>query len=296
MRNIVIFGPPGSGTGTQSVLLAEKYGLIHLSTGDLLRKEIADNSSLGLQAKSIMERGELVSDEIVIGMIENKLSSNPNANGFIFDGFPRTTVQATALDNLLQTHNTSIEMTLSLEVSNEELVKRLLVRGQNSGRADDRDESVISNRINEYELKTSPLVNYYKEHNKFHQVDGIGEMDVVFNRLCTEMENSAQPTLRPAVVPVELVPQKVEKKSHKPDKKQIKSSKKATVTKNKTSTSNKKKTTSVKKKTVKPLKKKGVKKKTLKPTKKKVVKKAKTVKAKKVKVVDRKSTRLNSSH
>src|SRR5688572_12922179 len=163
MLNLVLFGPPGAGKGTQSEKLINKYGLIHLSTGDILRSEISRGTELGKKAKEVMDRGELVSDEIVIGMIESKLDDNLHAKGFIFDGFPRTAAQAVALDDLLQKKGTGISGMLALEVDDEELVKRLLLRGKDSGRADDRDENVIRRRIQEYNDKTLPLKKYYNE-------------------------------------------------------------------------------------------------------------------------------------
>lgn len=184
MLNIVLFGPPGAGKGTQSEKLIAKYGLVHLSTGDILRSEIARGTALGMEAKQIMDRGDLVSDEIVIGMIESKLDANPNANGFIFDGFPRTQAQAVALDDLLQKKGTAISAMLALEVDNEELVKRLLLRGKESGRPDDANEDIIRNRVNEYNNKTLPLKKYYSEQAKFHSINGIGSIDSIFNQLC----------------------------------------------------------------------------------------------------------------
>lgn len=183
MLNIVLFGPPGAGKGTQSEKLIAKYGLVHLSTGDILRSEIARGTALGMEAKQIMDRGDLVSDEIVIGMIESKLDANPNANGFIFDGFPRTQAQAVALDDLLQKKGTAISAMLALEVDNEELVKRLLLRGKESGRPDDANEDIIRNRVNEYNNKTLPLKKYYSEQAKFHSINGIGSIDSIFNQL-----------------------------------------------------------------------------------------------------------------
>ena len=156
MLNLVLFGPPGAGKGTQSNLLIERYNLVHLSTGDILREENAVATALGLEAKSLMDRGDLVPDEVVIGMISSKLNNNPSANGFIFDGFPRTAAQAEALDNLLEDKGTAISVMLSLKVEDEELIRRLLSRGKDSGRADDQDESIIANRINEYNTKTAP--------------------------------------------------------------------------------------------------------------------------------------------
>lgn len=192
MLNIVLFGPPGAGKGTQAKKLIDSYHLIHLSTGDLLRAEIANFTSLGLQAKSIMDRGDLVSDEIVIGMIENKLNHNPDAKGFIFDGFPRTTAQAQALDDLLERKNSSINMMIALEVDNVELTRRLLVRGHESGRADDQNEDIIKNRIAEYNNKTAPLKNYYSNKGKFHSVYGIGTVEQIFELLCATIDNKTK--------------------------------------------------------------------------------------------------------
>jgi adenylate kinase len=183
MLNLVLFGPPGAGKGTQSEKLIDKYNLIHLSTGDLLRSEISKGSDLGRKAKEVMDRGELVSDDIVIGMIESRLDQNPKAKGFIFDGFPRTTAQAVALDDLLQKKGTGISAMLALEVDDEELVKRLLLRGKDSGRPDDRDESVIRRRIEEYNNKTLPLKKFYSEQGKFHSIHGIGSIDEIFKAL-----------------------------------------------------------------------------------------------------------------
>ncbi len=183
MLNLVLFGPPGAGKGTQSENLISKYGLVHLSTGDILRSEIDRGTALGKKAKEIMDRGELVSDEIVIGMIESKLDDNTNAKGFIFDGFPRTTAQAIALDDLLQKKGTGISGMLALEVDDEELTKRLLKRGESSGRADDRNEDVIRRRILEYNTKTLPLKTFYSEQGKYHSIEGIGTIDEIFKLL-----------------------------------------------------------------------------------------------------------------
>jgi adenylate kinase len=183
MLNLVLFGPPGAGKGTQSERLISKYGLVHLSTGDILRSEIARGTSLGVKAKEIMDRGELVGDDIVIGMIESKLDQNSSAKGFIFDGFPRTTGQAVALDDLLQKKGTGISAMLALEVNDEELLKRLLIRGKDSGRPDDQNEDVIRRRIQEYNNKTLPLKEYYSEQGKFHSIDGIGTIEEIFQLL-----------------------------------------------------------------------------------------------------------------
>ncbi len=185
MLNLVLFGPPGAGKGTQSEKLIANYQLVHLSTGDILRNEIKNQTTLGLEAKKLMDAGVLVPDEVVIGMIDNKLEENKNAKGFIFDGFPRTTAQAEALDKLLAEKSTAVSMMLALEVDNEELTKRLLHRGKDSGRADDSNESIIRNRINEYNNKTAPLKQYYTAQNKFHAVNGIGSIDEIFAALCS---------------------------------------------------------------------------------------------------------------
>ena len=183
MLNLVLFGPPGAGKGTQSNLLIEKYNLIHLSTGDILRSEIAAGTALGMKAKILMDRGDLVPDEVVIGMISSKLNNNPSANGFIFDGFPRTSAQAEALDNLLEEKRTSISAMISLKVEDKELIKRLLSRGKDSGRADDQDESIIANRINEYNNKTAPLKEYYSAQNKLSEIEGNGTVEDIAEKL-----------------------------------------------------------------------------------------------------------------
>ncbi|MEQ8324199.1 MAG: adenylate kinase [Vicingaceae bacterium] len=183
MINLVLFGPPGAGKGTQAFKLKSHFDLIHLSTGDLLRSEIAAGTALGMQAKSIMDEGKLVPDEIVIGMIEEQLKSNPEAKGFIFDGFPRTTVQAEALDHLLESYKQSISGMLALEVEDEELVRRLLLRGKDSGRADDQDQRVIAARIKEYNAKTAPLISYYHNQGKFQSIKGVGAIEEIFQDL-----------------------------------------------------------------------------------------------------------------
>ena len=190
MLNIILFGPPGAGKGTQSEKLIDKYKLVHLSTGDILRSEIAAGTALGLEAKKIMDQGILVPDEVVIGMISSKLDQNPDANGFIFDGFPRTIAQAKALDKLLQEKGTPISMMLAMEVEDQELEKRLLGRGKDSGRADDQNVDVIRKRIKEYNDKTLPLRDYYSAQHKFYSVYGIGTIDEIFKRLCDTIENA----------------------------------------------------------------------------------------------------------
>jgi adenylate kinase len=190
MLNIVLFGPPGAGKGTQSKQLIDKYQLVHLSTGDILRAEISEGTALGLEAKKLMDQGTLVPDEIVIGMISNKLDNNRHAKGFIFDGFPRTTNQAKALDNLLFEKNTAVTLMLALEVTDEELTQRLLLRGKESGRADDQNEEIIRNRIMEYNTKTAPLKYYYQDQKKYKSVQGIGSIEQIFNALCTAIDET----------------------------------------------------------------------------------------------------------
>lgn len=188
MFNLILFGPPGSGKGTQSEKLIEKFGWIHLSTGDLLRNEIANETQLGLEAKAFMDKGQLVPDEVVIGMIGHALDANPNAKGFLFDGFPRTVAQAEALDALLTSKGSDITLVLALEVSEEELVARLLNRGLTSSRSDDRDESVIRKRLLEYENKTAAVAHHYAKFNKVSKVKGEGTKDEIFQSLRKQIE------------------------------------------------------------------------------------------------------------
>ncbi|GAB4300336.1 MAG: hypothetical protein Kow0068_23660 [Marinilabiliales bacterium] len=188
--NIVLFGPPGAGKGTQARLLMEKYNLVHISTGDLLRMEIADETALGLEAKKSIDKGELVSDEIVIEMIAKLLDKNKNAKGFIFDGFPRTTVQAKALDKMLEEKNCYIDLMITLEVDKEEIIQRILKRGKESGRADDQNREVIENRLKVYEKITTPVINYYEGQNKFIPVKGVGSINEIFEKLCTIVDNT----------------------------------------------------------------------------------------------------------
>lgn len=188
MFNIILFGPPGSGKGTQSERLIYKYELKHLSTGDLLRNEIAALTSLGREAKNYMDKGQLVPDEIVIGMIRSALDNNPHAKGFLFDGFPRTQAQSKALDDLLKQKQTEIGIVLALEVSENELVKRLLNRGLTSGRSDDDNVEVIKERIKEYRTKTSAVEDYYRVFNKVVNVPGEGNVDDIFDALSLEID------------------------------------------------------------------------------------------------------------
>ena len=188
MFNLILFGPPGSGKGTQSEKIVEKFGLKHLSTGDLLRREIAEKTPLGIEAKNFMDKGQLVPDEVVIGMIDSSLEKNPNAKGFLFDGFPRTVAQAEALDKLLALRKTAISKVLALEVTEEELVKRLLKRGETSGRSDDMNEEVIRKRFAVYQKETFAVAEHYKVLGKFESIKGEGSIDDIFEALSNAIE------------------------------------------------------------------------------------------------------------
>jgi len=187
MFNLILFGPPGSGKGTQSEKLIAKYHLRHLSTGDLLRNEISKKTPLGLEAKKNMDKGLLVPDEVVIGMINDALDNNPGVAGFLFDGFPRTAIQAEELDALLAKKNTCIDVMLALDVSESELIKRLVKRGETSGRSDDSNEQVIKARIQEYHKKTASVADHYKKENKVEMINGEGTIDEIFKRLTDEI-------------------------------------------------------------------------------------------------------------
>jgi adenylate kinase len=191
MLNIALFGPPGAGKGTQSQLLIEKYSLTYISTGDLLRQEIADSTDLGKEVESIIGKGQLVSDEIIVELIEKKLQNNINGHGFLFDGFPRTFVQAYILDGLLLKLGTSLTCMISLEVPDEELLTRLHNRGKSSGRADDNEE-VIRFRLTEYLNKTAPVKLYYKERHQYFPIDGVGSVDDIFLRINEAIELTIQ--------------------------------------------------------------------------------------------------------
>ncbi len=190
MLNLVLFGPPGAGKGTQSEKLIQKYNLVHLSTGDLLRSQIALGTELGLRAKQLMDQGLLVPNEVVIGMIDNKLSENRSAAGFIFDGFPRTVLQAEALDVLLSQYQTPITTMVALVVDNEELIRRLLKRGETSGRPDDQDEATARRRVQVYNTETTPVADYYSKQEKFVAINGIGNIDEIFETICQKIEES----------------------------------------------------------------------------------------------------------
>ncbi len=189
MINLILFGPPGSGKGTQAAKLVEKYNFLHISTGDLFRYEMGNDTPLGLKAKSFIEKGELVPDEITIGMLRNKVEANPEVSGYIFDGFPRTIAQSEALDSLLSSMAKKVDMLVALDVEDEEIVKRILQRGKTSGRADDNDESIIRNRISVYNENTSQVYDYYDAKGVSHKVDGLGSIDDIFQRLCQTIES-----------------------------------------------------------------------------------------------------------
>lgn len=188
MLNLVLFGPPGAGKGTQAARLVEKYHLVHLSTGDIFRSNIKEGTDLGLLAKSYIDKGALVPDEVTIGMLEAEVNSNSNAKGFIFDGFPRTSAQAEALDAFLNSKGTEVTSMLALEVDENELITRLLERGKSSGRADDQDAGIIKNRIQVYENETAVLKTYYANQNKFFGIEGLGSIESITLGLCKAID------------------------------------------------------------------------------------------------------------
>ena len=188
MLNLVLFGPPGAGKGTQAARLVEKYHLVHLSTGDIFRSNIKEGTDLGLLAKSYIDIGALVPDEVTIGMLEAEVNSNSNAKGFIFDGFPRTSAQAEALDAFLSSKDTEVSSMLALEVDENELITRLLERGKSSGRADDQDAGIIKNRIQVYENETAVLKTYYANQNKFFGIEGVGSIESITLGLCKAID------------------------------------------------------------------------------------------------------------
>jgi adenylate kinase len=189
MLNIILFGPPGSGKGTQALKLVEHYGIFHISTGDLFRNEMEQDTVLGMEAKSFMSRGELVPDSVTIGMLINAVDARPQARGFIFGGFPRTIAQAEALDLLLLERGHKVSGLVALDVSEEEIIKRILLRGKSSGRADDSDSEIIRNRITIYKEETSQVYDYYAANGKSHTVNGLGSESEIFERLCAVIDN-----------------------------------------------------------------------------------------------------------
>lgn len=191
MLNIVLFGPPGAGKGTQSIKLVEKFNLVHLSTGDVFRYNIKNGTPLGLLAKSYIDKGNLVPDEVTIDMLKSEVEKQPDARGFIFDGFPRTTAQAEALDQFMTQKGTCISMMLALQVDEEELVKRLTLRGADSGRADDTDEAIIRNRIKVYNEQTAVAADFYNAQGKYHSINGVGSIDEIFSRLADTIQSSS---------------------------------------------------------------------------------------------------------
>ncbi len=188
MVNLILFGPPGSGKGTQAAKLVEKYNFLHISTGDLFRYEIGNDTPLGLEAKSYMDKGQLVPDSVTIGMLRNKVEANPDVEGYIFDGFPRTIPQCEALNTLLAESGNEISELLMLDVPDEEIVARLLNRGKTSGRADDLNEEVIRKRIAVYEEQTSPVFDFYKKMDRSKKINGLGGIDEIFERLSKEVD------------------------------------------------------------------------------------------------------------
>lgn len=224
MLNIVLFGPPGAGKGTQSEKLIAKYQLVHLSTGDIFRANIKGETALGTLAKSYMDKGQLVPDAVTISMLEAEVNKNPNAKGFIFDGFPRTKAQAEALDTLLKSKKTSITLMLALEVQEDELRKRLLLRGQNSGRPDDQNPEIIQKRIDVYNNETFPVKDFYTAQGKYKGVHGIGEIDEIFNALCAVIDTkvNAEPKV------AKVAPKKVAPKPARPTGGKVVAKKKAT--------------------------------------------------------------------
>jgi len=183
MINLILFGKPGAGKGTQAAFLKKRYDLVHISTGDLFRHHIQQKTALGTLAQSYMDQGDLVPDQVTINMLEQEVVQNPQAKGFIFDGFPRTTAQAQALDEFLNVQGMAISATLALEATDDLLVDRLLKRGETSGRTDDQDEAKIRNRFDEYNAKTAPLKAYYQAQNKFFVIDGVGAIEEITARL-----------------------------------------------------------------------------------------------------------------
>ncbi len=189
MLNLILFGKPGSGKGTQASLIKNKYNLVHISTGDVFRKNMSNKTDLGMLAKGYMEKGELVPDEVTVNMLKEELEDHLPCEGFIFDGFPRTSYQAEKLDALLTKYSLNIHLTIALDVDNETLIKRLLNRGKSGGRADDQSEDKINKRLQEYDKKTKPLIEFYTKQNKYKSINGIGEMDDITARIVNLLDN-----------------------------------------------------------------------------------------------------------
>ena len=190
MLNIVIFGPPGAGKGTQSKIVAQEFGLKHISTGEILRAAIVEQSPLGIEAQRRIDKGNFVSDEIAIGLIEEELSKNGAVKGYVFDGFPRNTLQSAKLDEMLGSTGHSVTMMISLEVTDDELVARLLNRGKETDRPDDKEESIIRKRLDIYDNTTRPVMDYYKSQGKFKGIDGMGSVNEIFERICKAVRNA----------------------------------------------------------------------------------------------------------
>lgn len=189
MLNLVLFGPPGAGKGTQSQKLIDHYRLVHISTGDLFRKHLSEGTELGQRARSFMDAGQLVPDQLVIDMVDDKLNEGHDAKGIIFDGFPRTITQAKALDDLLERHEAPIVGMIALSVPNEELVQRILLRGKTSGRADDQDQAKITTRLEVYEQDTLPVAKHYQQQDKYAEVDGVGDIDTIFQKIMKAVDS-----------------------------------------------------------------------------------------------------------
>ena len=190
MLHIILFGPPGSGKGTQAEKLIDKYKILHISTGDLFRYEMGNNTPLGMKAKEYMSKGELVPDEVTIGMLKNKVNANPDVAGIIYDGFPRTIAQAEALDSFLSEKGHAVSVLVALDVPENELITRLLQRGKSSGRADDSDEKVVKTRIDVYRADTAPVFDYYNRQGKSRLINGVGTIEDIFSRICSEIDQS----------------------------------------------------------------------------------------------------------
>lgn len=194
MTNIILFGPPGSGKGTQAKMLEEKFDLLHISTGDLFRYEMGNDTTLGLKAKEYISKGELVPDEITVGMLKNKVNANAKAQGFIFDGFPRTTAQAEALDEFLSEKNSAIHGLIALDVEEKEIIQRILQRGKTSGRTDDLDPNIIKNRIEVYLQETAPVYDHYSCQDKAQKINGHGSIQEIFERLTEVIQKLQEKT------------------------------------------------------------------------------------------------------